>query len=124
MKFEELRKLMNNFAERYADRPDRLDLDIKITLSSPSFGSRATCDVRRASFGFDWESGMFLLTPGVPLVRKTAKEEVWDLAFDHIYSMSLQVSRNGNPTSRAKWAKELIKRARDLEELTEQKGNV
>lgn len=114
MKLLELYNLIDNRIKQCKGKEHQLDQTVKIAIASPSIGPRATCDVRFAYFGFDWESGMFVLNPTESLVVKSEKEEVWDLAFDHIYTMSKKVSHKGNPTSDAKWAMEVLKLAKEI----------
>ncbi len=109
MKVSELKTLLENRGKTR----DHDDIEVVVSISSPSIGPRASCSITSAGFGFDWEAGLFLITPKLPLVVKSEKEEVWDLAFDHIYTLSKQVSYKGNPTSEAKWAQEVMRRAKE-----------
>lgn len=117
MKLLELHKILDVHVTRHQDDADpyRLDQDVMIAISSPSIGPCAMVSINNASFGFDWENGKFILNPAKPLVVKSEKEAVWDMAFDHIYSLSLRVSHKGNPTSEAKWAQEVLRRAKELD---------
>lgn len=55
--------------------------DVKILLSLPSLGPRATTDIKFANFGFEWDVGL-LLTPEVRLVPKTDKQDIFEAAFE------------------------------------------
>lgn len=113
MRFEELRHMMNAHAKMREGKEHQLDMEVSIALSSPSIGPRAKDSVRAASFGFDWDAGHFILHPTSQLVIKSEREKVWDLAFDHIYTLSLQKSSKGNPTSAAKWAQKVLALAKE-----------
>lgn len=61
---------------------DHEDTDeVKILLSLPSIGPRATTGIKYAKFGFDWDIGL-LLTPEVRLVPKTDKQDIFEAALD------------------------------------------
>lgn len=108
MKVEELVKAMMGHPGNSRHRDDAT---VVIALSSPSMGPIAHTQVRHGHYGFDWERGMFVLTPTQDLVVKSDKEKVWDMAFDHIYMLAQRKSCKGNLTSKARWAREVLTRA-------------
>lgn len=113
MKLLELYRTLDDAVKRHERFIHRLDHNVMIKTSSPSMGFSSAVEVANAYFGIDWDSGRFFIQPSKSLVIKSEKEKVWDMAFDHIYTMSLQLSPKGNPTSAAKWAKEVLRRAKE-----------
>ena len=119
MKFLELREFVNTFYERMKDRKYEIeDLTIRIAISSPSMGPSATVEVAGLSLGFDWDRGTMFIDPSKPLVVKTMKQKVWDMAHDHIYRLSRERSVKGNPTSAARWAQQVLDMAADTKEAS------
>lgn len=111
MKILELHKILDEHIKRNQDYKN--DLPVQICTHSPSIGPRSSCGINSASWGFDWDVGLYL-TPNKPLVVKTNKEELWDLAHDFIIRQSKEVViRRGKecPTWRAKAAQEILDRA-------------
>jgi hypothetical protein len=108
MNTDELKEALNR--QHLSDDPNK----VVINVSKPSIGPIATCEVSSASYGFDWERGLFILSPAQPLVPKSEKEELWDLAYDFIYSLSEEKTYKGNETSLAKRAKKIIDRSKEV----------
>lgn len=84
---------------------------VSIVLSQPSMGPCAQAHISFASHGFDWEKGKFLITPNVPLVVRSEKQHVWQMAHDWIYMASQERSYKGNPTKRAQHAQRILDEA-------------
>lgn len=57
---------------------------VVIKLDKPSVGGMATCDVKQASVGFDWNMGKFILWPEDSLVKKTEDESLFDATRDFV----------------------------------------
>jgi hypothetical protein len=98
-----LRDLLNRAAGLNRD-----PAEVVINIAKPSIGPTATCKVTSAYYGFDWENGLFILSPAQPLVPKTEKEELWDAASGFIFSLSEEKTYRGNPTSLALEAKRIL----------------
>lgn len=49
---------------------------VKVLLSNPSVGPRATADVQSACVGGDWNAGQLLLIPDEPVKRESEDEAV------------------------------------------------
>jgi hypothetical protein len=58
--------------------PSTSESRVVIKLDKPSIGGSATCEVKNASFGFDWDNGKFILWPDGSLVKKTEDETLYD----------------------------------------------
>lgn len=86
--------------------------EISIRLHEPSIGPVAMSPVKSAHFGFDWERGHFIFFPEQDLVRLKEKEALWQAAHDLIYSLSLEKTPKGNPTTLAKRAERIMEIAR------------
>lgn len=108
MNTEDLKRVLNSPSQVNED-PSQ----VVINVNKPSVGPTATCKVDSASYGFDWERGLFILNPTKPLVPKTEKEELWDLAYNFIYSLSKERTHKGNETTLAKRAKRIIEKSKE-----------
>lgn len=91
---------------------------IVLSLQSPSMGPVATISFKENIWaGFDWEKGLVILQATQPVVIKTEKEELWDMAADFVYGLSTETyTRNGvtKPSSLARRALEIMELSRKL----------
>lgn len=111
MKLRDLKDIL----DRHPNLDRVLDCEISIHLAEPSMGPIAMSGVRSGHFGFDWESGHFILEPSVNLARLKQKEALWQAANDFIYMLSKDVRYYkgvAKETELAKRAKEIIERSR------------
>jgi len=71
--------------EHDARHPNRTedDREVLIELALPSMGPKASCRVKYAGFGIDWDRD-FLITAEKPLVPKTDLQKLWEDARDLI----------------------------------------
>lgn len=85
---------------------------VVVELSSPSIGVKGHCGIILAYSGFDWNNQLFFLQASEPLVIKSEKEAVFDLAFDLILELSKEKTYTDKPTNRAKMAQRILKLAK------------
>lgn len=69
MNLEELKNIVDRTIEHLYDKEPK-DVPVLITLSENSMGARASCFVKYAGLGFDWEHGQFRIEPDKLLVNK------------------------------------------------------
>ena len=93
------------------------DAEVVIKLAEPSIGPVATSKITGAGFGFDWESGMFLLFSESSLVRLKEKEALWQMAHDFVYSLAQEKTPKGNPTTLAKRAQRILDKAKEFKNV-------
>lgn len=72
MNLEELKKIIDHTIEglKY-EKPN--EVPVLITLKEPSYGPRASSEIKYANLGFDWENGQFRIEPSEELVKKGNK---------------------------------------------------
>ncbi len=70
MNLKELKTIIDFTLEHLQPHQNPEEIDVLITLSETSIGSRASSAIKYAGMGFDWEHGQFRLEPVKQLVCK------------------------------------------------------
>lgn len=66
MKLKELKRIIDFTLKN----ENAEDLEVVVLESKHSIGARASVNVEYASSGFDWESGLFIITPKIKMIKK------------------------------------------------------
>jgi len=69
MDLEELKTIVDDTISHLNTIDDAKDISVLITLSENSIGGRASCSIKYACLGFDWEHGQFRIEPTKNLVK-------------------------------------------------------
>ncbi len=67
MKLSELKKIIDYQLKEFPE----YDYEMRIEVNEHGFGPTPSVDVKCANFGFDWDSGSFIITPSQPLIKDT-----------------------------------------------------
>jgi hypothetical protein len=89
LNLQQLKENINYQIENLNDKQPQ-DIPVLITLSEPSMGARASCQVKYISMGIDWEHGQFRIEPNQPLVHmgNSLQDIKKAVQYDFIDSMS------------------------------------
>lgn len=68
MTLRELKERVDRAFNRLREGDD--DLEVVIPNNKPSMGPISTTKIKSASQGIDWENGLFVLRPEVPMIEK------------------------------------------------------
>lgn len=71
MRLSRLKELLNGFPVKMEPDPD-----VVITLSQPSVGPRAYCNVHAVFKGFDWEANQIRIEPAQKLILKEKDRDI------------------------------------------------
>lgn len=79
MKFKDLQRAVNTLngtSGRYDDD------DVVIAIAKSGMGAHPCVNVKGVHSGFDWDHGKFMIFAEEPLVVKTDKEQMYDMAWE------------------------------------------
>ena len=67
--------------------------EVRITLSGPTVGARASANVQSANLGFDWEYGQFRIEPAVSLRAdgRTLEDPLETICAEYIYDKRREI---------------------------------
>ena len=82
MKIKELREDINALCEYGHITGEE---EVRITLSEPSMGARASCGVSFIGQGMDWEHGEIRISPSEEIIRKQKNRDIPIPVIEHIY---------------------------------------
>lgn len=75
--------------KKYLEHSRSDDLEVKVVLSLPSIGPKATTNVQSAVYGFDWDKGLLLRTEE-QLVPKSEKQSIYESANDLLMMLATE----------------------------------
>ena len=70
MNLKELKSIIDQRMERLPSYQNPEEIQVRITLSEPSMGARASTEVKGIGLGIDWEAGQLRIEPKGALVKK------------------------------------------------------
>jgi len=68
MTLRELKEKVDRAFDRLKEKED--DLEVVIPNNKPSMGPISTTKIKSASQGIDWENGLFVIIPEIPMIEK------------------------------------------------------